>query len=292
MAVKQLRRSGKRVKKLTYEQKRRAYRTYSNVQRGSGSRRTGEKSEANPVPSRKGKLWQLTISAMVLIAVVAVKLTAPQTLEQFRGRLLDLMGANTDFVEVFSAVGKAVGAEKGLGEALNDAYVAVFGTEDESSEEGEASDESKGQPYSEENIPGNACLSQKILGFPYQRPVEGIVSDGFGYRRHPIDEDSQFHYGLDIEADEGTAISSFADGTVTAVGESSLLGKYVTVLHANNYTTLYAHCSRIMASSGQQVRMGDPIAEVGQTGQATGPHLHFELHLDTVYLNPIYYVAA
>ena len=94
------------------------------------------------------------------------------------------------------------------------------------------------------------------------------------------------------QVDRQSVIISFADGTVTAVGESSLLGKYVTVLHANNYTTLYAHCSRIMASSGQQVRMGDPIAEVGQTGQATGPHLHFELHLDTVYLNPIYYVAA
>ena len=288
MAVKQLRRRGKRVRKLSYEQKRRAYRTYSNAQR-SGAKQEREK-ESFTTEKGKGQLRQLVISAAILIAVIAVKLTAPQTLEQFRGQLLELMGTNTDFVEVFSTVGKAVRSENGLGEVLNDAYVAVFGTQEEPN--GDGTSESEDQPYSAAAVPGNACLRQKILGFPYSKPVEGSVSARFGYRIHPADETEKFHYGLDIEADEGSIISSFADGTVTAVGESSVLGKYVTVLHANNYTTLYAHCSRVMASSGQQVRMGDPIAEVGQTGQTTGPHLHFELQMDTLYLNPIYYVTA
>lgn len=78
-------------------------------------------------------------------------------------------------------------------------------------------------------------------------------------------------------------------GTVTAVGDSSQLGNYVTVSHAGAFTTLYAHCSRITASSGQQVALGDPIAEVGETGNATGPHLHFAIQKDTVYLDPAYY---
>ena len=84
-------------------------------------------------------------------------------------------------------------------------------------------------------------------------------------------------------------IGCFADGTVTAVGESSSYGKYITVAHEGGYSTLYAHCSRITASSGQQVALGDPIAEVGETGNATGPHLHFALQKDTVYLDPAYY---
>ena len=83
--------------------------------------------------------------------------------------------------------------------------------------------------------------------------------------------------------------SNIFDGTVTAVGDSSQLGNYVTVSHAGAFTTLYAHCSRITASSGQQVALGDPIAEVGETGNATGPHLHFALQQDTVYLDPAYY---
>jgi len=82
-----------------------------------------------------------------------------------------------------------------------------------------------------------------------------------------------------------------ADGTVTAVGESSSYGKYITVAHEGGYSTLYAHCSRIIASSGASVKEGDVIAEVGETGVATGPHLHFELHEGSQYLNPIYYVS-
>ena len=83
-----------------------------------------------------------------------------------------------------------------------------------------------------------------------------------------------------------------ADGTVTAVGESSSYGKYCIVAHQGGYTTLYAHCSRVTASSGTAVQRGQKIAEVGETGMATGPHLHFELQRDGVYLNPIYYVAT
>lgn len=289
MALKRYRHKGKRIKKVTHEQRRNAYRAYSRAQSGNHDRKEPSTRAAGEKQSgTKGRIWQMVASAAILIAVIALKLIAPQTLDQFRGQLLDLMGTNTDFTEVFSAVGRAVGTENGIREVLNDAYVAVFGTEGADDEE-ESAD--KNDPYSERDIPGNACLSQKILGFSYAKPLEGQVSDSFGYRSHPIEGENKFHYGLDIEAEEGTVITAFADGTVTAVGESSVLGKYVTVQHANGYATLYAHCSRITASSGQQVRTGDPIAEVGQTGQATGPHLHFELQLDAIYINPIYYVT-
>ena len=119
-----------------------------------------------------------------------------------------------------------------------------------------------------------------------------LETDRFGYRQDPNGGGQQFHYGLDIAADEGAVITAFAAGTVTAVGDSAELGNYVTVQHPGGFVTLYAHCSRINASSGQQVRPGDPIAEVGHTGNATGPHLHFELMKDGVYVNPIYYYAA
>ena len=78
---------------------------------------------------------------------------------------------------------------------------------------------------------------------------------------------------------------------MTAIGSSTDLGSYVTVTHAGGFSTLYAHCRKITASDGQQVRAGDPIAELGDTGRATGFHLHFELHHDDTYLNPIYYVT-
>ena len=65
----------------------------------------------------------------------------------------------------------------------------------------------------------------------------------------------------------------------------------MTVDHPGGFSTLYAHCRSVTASAGQTVRQGDLLAEVGQTGSATGPHLHFELHRGREYINPIYYVA-
>ena len=145
--------------------------------------------------------------------------------------------------------------------------------------------------YSDQNLPDNVCLEQALLGFDYCTPVTGTLTSDFGYREHPVEGEERFHYGIDIGAAAGTEIGCFADGTVTAVGESSSYGKYITVAHEGGYSTLYAHCSRIIASSGASVKEGDVIAEVGETGVATGPHLHFELHEGSQYLNPIYYVS-
>ncbi len=138
--------------------------------------------------------------------------------------------------------------------------------------------------------PENASLELRQLGFAYATPLRGTLSSAFGWRQHPIAGEERFHYGVDIAADEGTAICAFADGTVYATGESTTLGSYIMLEHAGGYITLYAHCSRVTAVSGS-VRLGEKIAEVGQTGAATGPHLHFELHDGSLYLNPAYYVA-
>ena len=145
--------------------------------------------------------------------------------------------------------------------------------------------------YSDQNLPEDVCLEQVLLGFDYCTPVMGTLTSGFGYREHPVEGEERFHYGLDIGAASGTEIGCFAGGTVTAVGESSSYGKYLTVSHPGGFSTLYAHCSKILASSGDTVQEGQAIALVGQTGVATGPHLHFELHQGSQYLNPIYYVS-
>ncbi len=146
--------------------------------------------------------------------------------------------------------------------------------------------------YSQENLPEGVSMEQVILGFDYCTPVSGALSSDFGYREHPTEGEERFHYGVDLAAEIGTEVECFADGTVTAVGDSSSYGRYCVVAHEGGYSTLYAHCSRITASSGTAVRRGDKIAEVGDTGMATGPHLHFELQREGTYLNPIYYVST
>lgn len=266
-------------------------------------RRGAVRRDRPTTPRERRWMAQLVVSGVILVLAVLLKLTAPQAVATVSDRLSSLMGTNTDFVAAFSNVGKAVSGGK-VGEALNDAYVAVFGPSDENkSTDGTAektaaaTDGTTGTGaasvpvvYSADNLPARVCLEQQVLGFSYQAPVEGVLTSEFGLRAAPSNGQEKFHYGVDLGVDDGTVIHCFADGTVTVVGDSSELGKYIMVQHNNGFVSLYGHCSKIMASSGQTVREGDPIAEVGHTGNATGPHLHFELHHDAVYLNPVYYV--
>lgn len=240
-------------------------------------------------PKRKSTwMIQLVVSAMLFAIIVGVKLTMPDVTMRYRDKALRLMGEEMDVAEVFSTVGQLVGSD--TQEALENAYQAVFGTQEIEVKNHTA--DRNAVVYSITTTPARTEMLQEVLGFPYADPVQGELTSAFGYRDHPTYEREKFHYGLDISAEKGTVISSFADGTVTAIGNSNEFGKYVVVEHADGYTTLYAHCSRITASSGQIVKMGDPIAEVGATGDATGDHLHFELHHGNVYLNPIYYVTC
>ena len=139
-------------------------------------------------------------------------------------------------------------------------------------------------------LPKGVSMERKKLKLSGTVPVSGWVSSPYGYREHPINGEQKFHKGLDIAAPEGSTVGAFADGTVKAVGESTSLGKYIMVSHADDITTIYAHCSKITATGGKKVKKGEKIAEVGHTGMATGPHLHFAMQQHGVYLNPGYYV--
>lgn len=128
------------------------------------------------------------------------------------------------------------------------------------------------------------------MEFSHGLPTQGTRSSGFGSRLSPITGQPGFHYGIDVAADEGEEIGAFADGTVREIGESSY-GKYLIVDHEEGFSTLYAHCSSISAKVGQTFKMGEEIAKVGQTGNATGPHLHLELWKDGAALDPANYLA-
>ena len=111
-------------------------------------------------------------------------------------------------------------------------------------------------------------------------PVIGTVTSDYGTRVHPVYSGESFHSGRDIAADEGDPVYAVLDGEVTGAGEAEMAGKYLKLLHADGTETLYCHCSKLIAGAGDKVKKGDIIALVGQTGLATGPHLHFEYHKD------------
>ena len=129
--------------------------------------------------------------------------------------------------------------------------------------------------------PGSdTTLADGALQWPL--PVAGTITSPQGYRTDPITGETSYHSGTDIAVPEGTPILAAADGTVTVANAldswGGSYGYYVKLDHGGGLTTLYAHCSSICVTTGQQVKAGEVIAYVGQTGRATGPHLHFEVH--------------
>lgn len=127
---------------------------------------------------------------------------------------------------------------------------------------------------------------ETIQRTPLIWPVEGRITSPFGHRRNPFSGRREFHSGIDIAGPRGTPIVAPADGVVTGVERNALAGRLLTVDHGAGLVTRYAHCDAILVSRGQAVSRGEKIARLGNTGLSTGPHLHYEVHLNGRPVNP------
>ncbi len=120
------------------------------------------------------------------------------------------------------------------------------------------------------------------------RSSSGVTS-GFGPRVDPIDGTTKNHTGLDLRAASGSPILATADGVVRSAGPRGGYGNAVELDHGGGLTTLYGHASQVLVKPGEKVSAGQEIGVVGQTGRATGPHLHFELRKDDRAVDPTQY---
>jgi murein DD-endopeptidase MepM/ murein hydrolase activator NlpD len=132
-----------------------------------------------------------------------------------------------------------------------------------------------------------AGLGGSIPGELYW-PVQGArLSQNVGPRRHPVFGYRSCHTGMDLAAGTGTPIGAAATGIVTAVTTLRAYGRVIVIAHNGGLSTMYAHLSRFNVSVGQGVAVGDTIGFVGSSGWSTGPHLHFEVHVNGTPFNPL-----
>lgn len=133
----------------------------------------------------------------------------------------------------------------------------------------------------------------KLASIPAIQPVSNKeltrIASGFGYRIHPIYGIAKMHNGLDFTAPQGTPIYATGDGTVSTAGMSTGTGNHVIINHGYGYQTVYMHMVRIKARDGQRVKRGEVIGWVGSTGASTGPHCHYEVHINGVPVDPVYF---
>lgn len=278
---------------------------------GYGIKRTGaDGADSGRHRRRKVRLW---VCVGIFACAVAVKAAAPETADEVSAGVMRVIDGSVDYRAAFAAVGSFVSGDISLGEA---AAVLKGGVEESEPaatelppisgagqsnlqtmylqclEAGLKRQAEQAAPAMAEvrsggdGLPDNVCAEAEKLPFEYTRPVPGECSSAFGYREHPIDGEGKFHYGMDFRGDEGDDIFAFAQGHVAASGISETAGKYLIISHGDGWTTQYFHCSEVYATGGSPVERGQIVAAVGQTGAATGPHLHFELICDGVYHDP------
>jgi murein DD-endopeptidase MepM/ murein hydrolase activator NlpD len=121
-------------------------------------------------------------------------------------------------------------------------------------------------------------------------PVRGWVTSHFGNRTSPFSGIVKFHEGMDIAAQTGTPVLSPADGVVIKAGFGTGYGNMVEISHGYGIKTLFAHNSRLNVKAGQRIKRGDVIAYVGDSGSSTGPHLHYEVRVNGLPVNPARYM--
>ena len=120
--------------------------------------------------------------------------------------------------------------------------------------------------------------------YDFIMPVTGTVTSRYG-KREETEVVSANHQGIDVGANEGTPIYAAIDGTVTVPSSEGEYGKHIDITNGD-VLTRYAHCSKLLVKEGEKVKQGEKIAEVGSTGNSTGPHLHFEIRVNNRTINP------
>jgi murein DD-endopeptidase MepM/ murein hydrolase activator NlpD len=121
-------------------------------------------------------------------------------------------------------------------------------------------------------------------------PAKGWISSRFGYRKSPFSGRREFHKGVDIAAKKGSPVVATADGVVTFCGAKASYGKTIVIDHGHGIITSYAHLSKTLINRGDHVKRGDTVGLVGNTGRSTGPHVHYEVRLNGMPVNPQKYV--
>jgi len=265
---------------------------------------------------------QLLVCLVLFLVVFVGKEVWPSKIAATGEAVLTVIRTNTDFKAAFLKLGQAITKDESILGELGDFCISVFAPDEEvqmTAHEAEEqktvggeqvaedfgqeveSEEGKTSPQigdvleqydSAEPLPEGYSGQHLYLGEAETvTPVSGVVTSDFGYRDHPTIGRHAAHGGVDIAAEAGTAVAAFAAGTVETVGEDRDFGRWVRLSHANGVTSFYAHCSEICVKEGEEIAVGQHVARVGSSGKSTGPHLHFEIALNGIRLNPVYYIS-
>lgn len=251
-------------------------------------------------------IMQMAVTALLLLGMFGLRLSGTDLYKDARTIYYKMANDTTAVDEVLGADEATESADEDAQNTDSDASSAQSQTA--SDMESEPDDMKESQILDEDSSVGDAAVEstaatavfdlkavQTSLNTGISKTQQMIwplksyrKSSSYGYRSDPFTGAKAFHYGVDLAADKSTPIATVLDGTVSAIGEGKSYGNYIMVQHNSNLTTLYAHCSKIVAKKGQKLEQGDTVALVGSTGRSTGNHLHFEIRIGGKRVDPLW----
>lgn len=276
------------------------------------------------------RLVQLAICLALFLAVFIGRGVFPDKMSALQQDMATMIQQDTDFQAAFAQLGSSVQAGESVVDSLGDLWLSVFvGVELVVNESAELVDQAsypialevvspqittedtESIPVPEESMPEETSVAEPVeealSSSPEPAaseaaelpawgetvsPVMAVMSSPYGARVHPLTGEESFHTGVDLAAEYGTEIGAFADGVIDYIGESPVYGLYLQIEHQGGLTSFYAHCSELLVQQGQVVTAGETVALVGDTGEVTGAHLHFELKLDGERIDPVDYIET
>ncbi|MBS7174608.1 M23 family metallopeptidase [Massiliimalia timonensis] len=179
-------------------------------------------------------------------------------------------------------------SEAGTEESITAESTAGDAGKETSQQSGEeAAEKAAGGEPNGSDVPENVSLEAFSFDQKIAAPLTSLtVTSEFGARTHPITKEADFHKGTDLAAEEGDDIYAVLSGTVVESEFSEGYGNHIRLRHQDGTESFYAHCSKLLAKEGDQIKQGEVIAKVGSTGTSTGPHLHFGYLIHGKFVDP------
>ena len=221
-------------------------------------------------------LVQLILCAAALLGAFGCKLLGGELYDTVRAKYIALVCDQTSIHQVIDAMSNRLFSTESIPLPSENSSLSAEGGSDEANE-----------PYIDNYNMVADELEHNIGNINAMAlPLNGTITSGFAYRVHPITGKYTMHGGVDIAAAAGSEIRAAMDGIVRSAKSDSSSGNYLILDHNESLATMYAHCQELLVEEGQVVEKGQVIALVGSTGMSTGPHLHFEVRLNGIKLNP------
>lgn len=241
---------------------------------------------------------QVCLVLVVLITVLIMNIFYKTQVKEFLNVFkLNIQESDSVVEKAYETIGKFI---TGINEKDNqkDIEKEIEKEIDKDSEKAKAKDKETqssgggiggGENIENLQLPKNITMSQVIFTGDVVFPLDNKkITSPFAFRKSPFTNKAQFHNALDLSAPTGTKIHCATSGTVIKAEENATLGKHIIIDCGAGFKVTYAHCSRLIAKVGMQIKTNEIIAEVGSTGDSSGPHLHFATSINDKYFNPEY----